>query len=160
MALKGNKIKVSQLSPDEIYPLGTSAYEKRGVAIAVPEWNPDKCIECCHCSFVCPHAAIRPFLATAEELKNVPETFVTKEAKGEGLNGLKFRIQTYSQDCYGCGSCVLICPGKALTLKPFEQQVKDQIINLDFAEKNISIKDDLVDQIGRASCRERVSSPV
>ena len=146
LAQEGDKLPVSLFSPDGLVPLSTSAYEKRGVAIDVPEWIPANCIQCNQCSFVCPHAAIRPVLADKQELKGAPKTFATIEARGKELNGLAYRIQVYTQDCQGCGSCAETCPAKvkALVLKPIETQLADQIPNLDFAEKNISIKDGLV----------------
>ena len=96
----------------------------------------------------CPHAAIRPVLASPEELENAPESFVTIDANGKELKGLKFRIQVYAEDCLGCGSCVNTCPAKekALVLKPLESQREAQVANLKFAEENISIKDNLMDR--------------
>ena len=125
-------------------PVGTSAYEKRGVAINVPEWNVDNCIQCAQCSFVCPHAAIRSVLATDEELKGAPASFISKKATGPQLQGLNYRIQNYAEDCMGCGSCAIVCPGKALTMKPIAPQLEEQKVNLAFAEANVSIKDTLM----------------
>ena len=145
LTLKGNSIPVSELSPDGITPVGTSAYEKRGIAISIPEWDADKCIECCQCSFVCPHAAIRPELATQDELKGAPVQFITKQAVREpALLNLSFRIQVYPDDCLGCGSCVDVCPAKALTLKPWAEQRIGQAENLSFAQNHIRIKDNLL----------------
>lgn len=145
LALQGNKISVSGFSPDGIVPTGTTAYEKRGVAISIPEWDVNKCIECCQCSFVCPHAAIRPVLATDDELKGAPESFGTKKAAGNSaLNGLNFRIQVYPEDCQGCGSCAIVCPADALSMKPLTGQRAVQSENLSFAHKHITIKDGLL----------------
>ncbi len=146
LAQEGDKLPVSAFSPDGIVPLGTAAFEKRGVAINVPEWQPENCIMCNQCSFVCPHAAIRPYLASAEELQGAPKSFVTIDARGKELTGLKYRMQVYSQDCQGCGSCADVCPAKnkALIMKPIETQMPDQVPNLAFAEENISVKDDLM----------------
>ncbi len=146
LAQEGDKLPVSVFSPDGIVPLGTAAFEKRGVAINVPEWQPENCIMCNQCSFVCPHAAIRPYLATEEEMEGAPKSFVTLDARGKELKGLKYRMQVYSQDCQGCGSCADVCPAKqkALIMKPIETQLPDQVPNLAFAEEHISVKDDLM----------------
>ncbi len=146
LAQKGDKLPVSAMDPDGFMPLGTAAYEKRGVAISIPEWQPGNCIQCCQCSFVCPHAAIRPVLATEEELAGAPESFVTKDAIGKELKGLKFRIQVYPQDCLGCGSCVNVCPAKqkALVLEPLPSRLEVEEKNLDFAQNHVSLKDDLM----------------
>ncbi len=98
------------------FPSGTSAYEKRGVAITVPEWIPDDCIQCNQCSFICPHSAIRPALLTDEEKDAAPEGFVTLEAKGKGLEGYHYRMQVSPLDCMGCGNCADICPSKTKSL--------------------------------------------
>ena len=146
LALEGDKLPVSILAPDGILPLGSTAYEKRGVAFSVPQWSSDICIQCTQCSFVCPHAAIRPYLATDDELKGAPSTFNTVPAEGgEQLQGLHYRIQTYSEDCQGCGSCVNVCPVGALQLQPFEQEVIIQKENLTFAQEHISIKDTIIE---------------
>lgn len=145
LALQGDKIPVSRLSPDGIVPVGTTAYEKRGVAISIPRWDLDKCIECCQCSFVCPHAAIRPVLAADGELKEAPGSFATKKAVGDPLlDGLNFRIQVYPEDCLGCGSCAEVCPAKALTLEPLAELRAEQAANLAFAQKHIALKDGLL----------------
>ena len=123
---EGDKLPVSTFvgREDGSWPNGTSAYEKRGIAVHVPEWQVDKCIQCNQCALVCPHAVIRPFLLNEEEKKNAPETFVTKKAIGKGLQGLEFRIQVSPLDCTGCGVCANTCPAKekALIMKPFEEQ--------------------------------------
>ena len=109
---------------DGTVPVGTAAYEKRGVAVDLPEWDPEKCIQCNQCAYVCPHATIRPFLLTEEEAANAPADFVSVQAKGKGFEGYKFRMQVSSLDCLGCGSCAKVCPAKekALVMKPFATQ--------------------------------------
>ncbi len=130
---------------DGHFPMGTSAYEKRGVAVHVPEWQIDNCIQCNHCSYVCPHAAIRPILVTDEELKNAPESFKTKKAIGKELAGLHYRMQVSTLDCTGCGNCADICPSKnkALVMKPLDTQVEDQVQNWNFAME-VPVKDNLM----------------
>ena len=146
LAQEGDKLPVSMLSPNGVVPLGTSAFEKRGVAVLVPEWQAGSCIQCNQCSFVCPHAAIRPYLLDEDELSAAPEGFATLEATGKELKGLQYRIQVYAEDCLGCGSCAETCPAKekALVMKPIETQVAAQKVSLAFVEENVSIKDNLV----------------
>ncbi len=146
LAQQGDKLPVSAMDPAGFMPLGTAACEKRGCAINVPEWQVENCIQCCQCSFVCPHAAIRPVLATEEELAGAPASFATKDAIGKELKGLKFRIQVYTEDCLGCGSCAEVCPAKvkALVMKPLDTQMPTQKENLAFAEANITLKDELM----------------
>ena len=93
-----------------VFEAGTSQYEKRGVAINVPEWIADNCIQCNQCSFVCPHAAIIPIVATADELKDAPKSFGTVDAKGKGMEEYKFRMQVNPLDCQGCGNCAGYLP--------------------------------------------------
>lgn len=146
LAQQGDKLPVSAMDPAGFMPLGTAACEKRGCAIDVPEWQVENCIQCCQCSFVCPHAAIRPVLATEEELAGAPASFVTKDAIGKELKGMKFRIQVYTEDCLGCGSCAEVCPAKvkALVMKPLDTQMPTQKENLAYAEANITLKDELM----------------
>ncbi|WP_298033980.1 pyruvate:ferredoxin (flavodoxin) oxidoreductase [uncultured Desulfovibrio sp.] len=146
LAQQGDKLPVSAMEPAGLVPLGTTACEKRGVAINIPEWQTANCIQCCQCSFVCPHAAIRPMLATEEELSGAPASFETKDAIGKELKGLKFRIQVYPEDCLGCGSCAEVCPAKekALVMKPLDTQMDAQKTNLEFAEEHVSLKDNLL----------------
>jgi len=145
---EGDKLPVSTFvgREDGSWPNGTSAYEKRGIAVFVPEWQMDKCIQCNQCALVCPHAVIRPFLLNEEEKKNAPETFATKKAVGKGLEGLEFRIQISPLDCTGCGVCANTCPAKekALIMKPFEEQYEVQSKNWDYAIENVTPKEDLV----------------
>ena len=125
----------------------TTQYEKRGVALNVPEWQIDKCIQCNQCSFVCPHAVIRPFLVTEEEKANAPEGFETKKAIGKGMDGYEFRIQISPLDCTGCGNCADVCPApeKALIMKPFEEEVEEQKDNWTYAHEVVGYKEDVMD---------------
>ena len=136
LAQQGDKLPVSVFRPDGIFPVGTTKYEKRGVAINVPEWIMDNCIQCNQCSMVCPHAAIRPVLVTDEELAAAPAGFEAKQALGKELKAYKFRIQVYAEDCLGCGNCADICPAKkkALVMKPIATQLDTQVPNQRFAE--------------------------
>jgi pyruvate-ferredoxin/flavodoxin oxidoreductase len=136
VAQQGDKLPVSAFTPAGIFPVGTTKYEKRGVAINVPEWQIDHCIQCNQCAMVCPHAAIRPVLLTDEELNNAPEGFASKKAVGKDAEGLSFRIQVYPEDCVGCGNCADICPSKekALIMKPLATQL-NQIPNQKYSEK-------------------------
>lgn len=135
---EGDELPVSafQGMEDGTYPLGTTAYEKRGIAPNVPEWQIDKCIQCGRCVYICPHATIRAFLLNEEEMERKPETFKTKEASGKGLEHLGYRIQVSPLDCTGCGNCADICPakGKALIMKPADQEIEMESDNWDFAE--------------------------
>ncbi len=123
---EGDLLPVSSFSGREngCFPMGTSAYEKRGIAIHTPEWQIEHCIQCNHCSYVCPHAAIRPFLITEEELATAPSTLTTKKALGKGLENYHFKIQVSPLDCTGCGNCADICPTKekSLVMKPIQSQ--------------------------------------
>ncbi|MCT8976160.1 pyruvate:ferredoxin (flavodoxin) oxidoreductase [Clostridium sp. CX1] len=131
---EGDKLPVSAFvgMEDGTFPHGTAAFEKRGIAISVPEWQMDKCIQCNQCSFVCPHAAIRPILADEEEMAKAPATFVAKDATG--AKGLKFHMAVSPLDCSGCGNCADICPAKekALVMKPLDTQL-DKAEAWDFA---------------------------
>ena len=147
-ALEGDKLPVSAFNgiEDGTFPAGTAAYEKRGVATEVPEWNMSKCIQCNQCAFVCPHACIRPVLVTDEELAKAPVGFETKKATGKTLAGLNYRIQVSTLDCTGCNNCVDICPapGKALEMKPLGTQVETEVANWDFSvSKEVSNKEHL-----------------
>ena len=131
---------------DGSYPLGTTAYEKRGIAVLIPEWQIDKCIQCNQCAYICPHATVRAFLLDDEEVKRAPDTFKTKKAAGKGLEHLQYRIQLAPLDCTGCGNCADVCPapGKALIMKPAEQEIEMESENWEFAT-TITAKDDLLD---------------
>ena len=145
LRLKGDELPVSVFEPDGVFPVATSKYEKRGVAINVPEWVPENCIQCNQCSFVCPHASIKPALLTEEEKAAAPESFLTIEAKGKGLEEYAYRIQVSPLDCQGCGNCADICPAKekALVMKPLHSQTETQVPNHEFAE-SLPAKDDLL----------------
>ncbi len=145
LAQQGDKIPVSSLPPDGIFPTATTQYEKRGVAVHIPEWQAEHCIQCNQCSFVCPHASIRPFLASDDDLPGAPKDFIMIEAKGKGLEGLKYKIQVSPLDCVGCGNCADICPAKtkALLMKPLNTQREKEVPNWDFAAK-LPIKDNLI----------------
>jgi len=126
-AQKGYDLPVSAFMghEDGTLPAGTAAYEKRGVALFVPHWHKENCIQCNQCAFVCPHATIRPVLATAEEVAEAPEGFETIPAMGAG--DLQFRISVSPLDCLGCGNCVQICPspkGKAITMTPIDEELQ------------------------------------
>ena len=128
----GMKLPVSAFVPyaDGEVPLGSSAFEKRGIAIDVPEWKSENCIQCNFCSYVCPHACIRPVVLTEEEAKNAPEGI--KYINMTGLNGLYFAMAVSVLDCTGCGSCANVCPGKkgekALVMQPLETQEAQQAV--------------------------------
>nr|HID59572.1 pyruvate:ferredoxin (flavodoxin) oxidoreductase [Desulfobacterales bacterium] len=145
LAQQGDKLPVSAFRADGIFPTGTTKYEKRGVAINIPEWIPDNCIQCNQCSFVCPHAAIRPVLVREEDLKNPPNDFVTVDAKGKELKGLKYRVQVSPLDCVGCGNCADICPAKkkALIMKPLSTQTERQIPNHKYSTE-LPVVDDVM----------------
>ncbi len=132
LAQQGDKLPVSKLAADGYVPTGTTKYEKRGIAVEVPMWIPENCIQCNQCALVCPHASIRPFVMT-EETK-APETFVAKKANGVG-DGKLFRIQVSPYDCTGCGSCVNVCPAKtkALKMAPLAEVEKVENDNWNFA---------------------------
>ncbi len=145
LAQQGDNLPVSAFSPDGLFPVATSQYEKRGVAINVPEWIKENCIQCNQCSFVCPHAAIIPVLVTDEELKNAPASFETKPAIGKELKAYKFRIQVNTLDCQGCGNCADICPSKkkALIMKPIDTQTPLQVPNHQFS-LTVPVRDGIV----------------
>ena len=125
-AQEGNNLPVSAFEglEDGTFPAGTAAYEKRGVAVNVPEWITDNCIQCNQCAYVCPHACIRPVLVNEEEAANAPESFNNKKAIGKGFEGLQYRMQVSPMYCTGCGNCADICPAKqkALVMKPLDTQ--------------------------------------
>ena len=127
---QGDNLPVSAVlkMADGTVPSGSSAFEKRGIAIDVPEWDPQNCIQCNQCSYVCPHAAIRPVAMTAAEAANAPAGMKMKDMTL--MPGMKFAITISAYDCTGCGSCSTICPGmkgaKALTMKPMDTQVESQ----------------------------------
>lgn len=129
-SMKGDSIPVSAFYEDHAdgtMPQGTSKYEKRGIAVKVPSWNPEKCIQCNQCAYVCPHAVIRPTLLTDEEVKNAPEGIKTAKTIGKGGELYHFHMAVSVLDCSGCGSCANVCPAKekALTMVPLEQERKE-----------------------------------
>lgn len=134
MSLEGNSLAVSEFTPDGVMPPSTTAWEKRRIAIKVPQWNVDRCIECTQCSLVCAHAAIRPVLAGDAELAGAPAGFVTKPCHYKGKEQYHYRIQVYAEDCTGCGSCAVICPGHALDMMPAAAQIAAQAPLLEFAQ--------------------------
>jgi pyruvate-ferredoxin/flavodoxin oxidoreductase len=145
---EGDRLPVSAFVGRENgeFPSGTTAYEKRGIAIDIPEWQLENCIQCNQCSYVCPHAAIRPFLVNAGEASKAPATFEMKKAVGgKAFEGLQYKIQVSPLDCTGCGNCADICPApnKALIMKPLESQLEKEIPNWNFAT-TISEKKDLM----------------
>ncbi|MCD8140711.1 MAG: pyruvate:ferredoxin (flavodoxin) oxidoreductase [Planctomycetaceae bacterium] len=143
---EGDSIPVSAFvgMEDGTFPAGTTAYEKRGAAVDVPEWIINNCIQCNQCSYVCPHAAIRPALLDDAEKAAAPAGFETKRAIGGGLEKYQCRMQVSPLDCTGCGSCVNICPAKekALVMKPLATQ-RNQEENWDYAVEKVSVKKDI-----------------
>ena len=126
---------------DGTIPAGTAAYEKRGIAVSVPEWNPEKCIQCNQCAYVCPHAAIRPFLTTEEELAKAPKA--VKSTQGiAAFKAYRFTMQVSPMDCTGCGNCVDVCPAKekALEMKHLATQMDQQPV-FDYMHANVGYKD-------------------
>lgn len=145
---EGDELPVSAFKgmEDGTYPLGTTAYEKRGIAPMLPEWQIDKCIQCGRCSYVCPHATIRLFLLDDEEVKRAPDTFKTKKATGKEIDHLQLRVQVAPLDCTGCANCADVCPakGKALIMKPADHEIEMEAENWEFA-LTVTAKDDLTD---------------
>jgi pyruvate-ferredoxin/flavodoxin oxidoreductase len=134
-ALKGDDLPVSVFPPDGVFPTATARYEKRGVAVNVPQWIAEECIQCNQCAFICPHAAIIPILATDEELAGAPGSFTTIPAIGKDLKGYRFRMQVNTLDCQGCGNCADICPAKtkALEMKRAVHEAATEIPNYEFS---------------------------
>ena len=142
-AQRGDEIPVSKLMPqaDGSLPSGTAAFEKRGIAVEVPVWLPENCIQCNRCSYVCPHAVIRPFVMNDEELKNAPEGTKAIKMLGKGTEGMHFSIAISPMDCTGCGSCINVCPAKnkALTSKPLAEAMGDEPV-FEYATKTVTEK--------------------
>ncbi len=130
---EGDKLPVSAFNADGSVPVGTTKFEKRGTAVTVPVWDINNCIQCNQCSYVCPHAVIRPVLATEAQLQGAPQGFDVKDAVG--FKGYKYRIQVSPYDCTGCGSCVNACIAKtkALTMKPIAEAIALDAVNAEFA---------------------------
>ncbi|MHC4313378.1 MAG: pyruvate:ferredoxin (flavodoxin) oxidoreductase [Planctomycetota bacterium] len=112
IALRGDKLPVSKMPADGKFPTGTTQYEKRNIAVDIPQWVPEICIQCARCSLVCPHAAIRVKAYDQKYLKDAPETFKSTDAKGKDYAGMKFTVQVAPEDCTGCGLCVANCPAQ------------------------------------------------
>ncbi|MGI5913103.1 MAG: pyruvate:ferredoxin (flavodoxin) oxidoreductase [Bacteroidales bacterium] len=149
-AQKGNDLPVSAFNgyEDGTFPAGTTEYEKRGVAVHVPQWIPENCIQCNQCSLVCPHAAIRPVVMTEEEFKAAPAGMDALDIKvPRELAGMKFRIQVSVLDCTGCGNCADICPSKtkALEMKLLESQLQEAE-KWKYSQKKVTYKDNLIDK--------------
>ncbi|MFW5892654.1 MAG: pyruvate:ferredoxin (flavodoxin) oxidoreductase [Bacillota bacterium] len=126
---------------------GSTYYEKRGIANYVPKWNPDTCIQCNQCAFACPHAVIRPFLMTDEEMENAPEGLQTIDARGKGIDDLQYKIQISTLDCTGCGVCVSVCPSnpKSLEMEPIGDAIeRGEVENAKYLYEEVSPKDNLV----------------
>ncbi|MET3616397.1 pyruvate-ferredoxin/flavodoxin oxidoreductase [Peptoniphilus olsenii] len=146
---EGNDLPVSAFvgMEDGTFPSGTSRYEKRGIAVNVPHWKVENCIQCNQCSLVCPHAVIRPFLLDEEEKAGAPSTFETKKALGKDLKEYEYRIQISPLDCTGCGNCAQVCPAKekALVMSPYEDEINTQIINWEYASNNVESKEEKIE---------------
>ena len=147
----GDKLPVSLFKRhnclDGTWENGTTAYSKRGVAVTVPQWNPDVCIQCNRCAMACPHAAIRPVLLTEEEKAGAPESFVTVPAKGLGKDApaYSFRMQVSPYDCLGCGVCLTACPAEgALTMTSFEDMKPEQTLFDEVAMNESYLKKDVI----------------
>ncbi|MGP1407064.1 pyruvate:ferredoxin (flavodoxin) oxidoreductase [Selenomonas sp.] len=131
---EGDRLKVSQFAEEMVdgtFPVGGAAYEKRGTAINVPVWNTEKCIGCNQCSYVCPHATIRPVLTTDAEKDAAPAGFPSKKVRT--VKDYNFTIAVSTMDCLGCGNCAQVCPAKALDMKPLDDNLKAQQVYFDYA---------------------------
>ncbi len=131
---EGDRLKVSQFTEEMVdgtFPVGGAAYEKRGTAINVPVWNTEKCIGCNQCSYVCPHATIRPILTTDAEKDAAPEGFPWKKVRT--VKDYNFTIAVSTMDCLGCGNCAQVCPAKALDMKPLDDDLKAKQVYFDYA---------------------------
>ncbi len=148
-AMNGDDIPVSAFvgREDGTFPNGTTQYEKRGIAVNVPQWIPENCIQCNQCAYVCPHAAIRPFLLNETEKSNAPKGMTSLKAVGKELAGLEFRIQVSTLDCTGCGNCIDVCPAKtkALEFKELGSQLHE-MENWEYLIQKVSYKTDVVDR--------------
>ncbi|MGN0968154.1 MAG: pyruvate:ferredoxin (flavodoxin) oxidoreductase [Oscillospiraceae bacterium] len=145
--MDGDSLPVSVFTPhaDGTFELGASACEKRGVAVSVPEWDENKCIQCNQCAYVCPHATIRPFALTDEEAKNAPAAARIVDVKaGKGKGVYKFSMAISPLDCMGCSVCANICPTHALTMVSQASQAEQQDV-FNYMVDNVSVKDDVAD---------------
>ncbi len=142
--MDGDRLPVSAFTDhvDGTFEQGASAYEKRGVAVMVPEWNADTCAQCNKCAYVCPHATIRPYALNEEEAKNAPECATLVDKKGKGKGVYKYTMAVSPLDCMGCGVCIGVCPTNSLKMVPREtQDAKQPAFN--YMVKNVSVKEDL-----------------
>lgn len=149
-AQRGDDLPVSTFKgyEDGTFEMGTAAFEKRGIAVSVPEWQAENCIQCNQCAYVCPHAAIRPFLMTEAEVNAAPAGTETRVATPtKTFADLSFRIQVSVLDCTGCGNCVDVCPAKtkALEMKPLETQ-QAEIARWDYMDQHVTVKEKVVDK--------------
>jgi len=160
--LHGDELKVSAFAgrEDGTFPAGTTAYEKRGIAVNVPQWLSDKCIQCNQCAYVCPHSCIRPFLLDETEVKGLPSGVVTLKAIGKELEGFQYRLQVSVLDCTGCGVCANVCPAKekALIMKPLETQLAETE-NWNYMIEKVSPKDHLI-EIDKSVKNSQFSQPL
>ena len=142
MAGEGDELAVSQLPIDGTYPSGTTAWEKRNLSQFVPEWEPDLCIQCGNCSFVCPHSVIRAKFYNEKRLESAPESFKSAQISSRGFPDIKYTLQIYLEDCTGCNLCVEVCPAlslkesgvKAINMKPKAPILEQEKANIDFFE--------------------------
>ena len=143
--MDGDSLPVSTFLPhvDGEWELGASAFEKRGVAVSVPEWDATKCAQCNQCAFVCPHATIRPYLLDEAEMAAAPEGFKAVDHK-LSKGAYKYGLAVSPLDCMGCGVCVTVCPTNSLTMKPLEEQLPEQK-NFDYAVKSVTVKKEFAD---------------
>ena len=148
---EGDGLPVSAFNTieDGTMPTGTAAYEKRGIAIRIPRWVEENCIQCNQCAFICPHSTIRPFLLDEEEAKYKPESFTTIKALGKDMGGFAYRIQVAPMDCTGCNNCADVCPGKgpdkkALVMEPIATQVSTEVDNWAYAIDKVKAKDNIM----------------
>ena len=144
--MDGDSLPVSTFvdHADGTFELGAAAYEKRGIAVAVPAWDSTKCVQCNQCAFVCPHATIRPFAMTAEEAANAPaEAQIVDIKAGKGKGVYKYTMAVSALDCMGCGVCISQCAAGAIKLVPLESQLENQKV-FDYCVKNVTVKEDMV----------------
>ena len=142
-AMRGDAIPVSKLmsTADGTLPQGTAAFEKRGIAVAVPSWDQDHCIQCNLCSYICPHSCIRPIVMDANEVVGAPKHTKMHDMRGKGCEIYAFSMTVSVLDCTGCGSCVEACPAKtkALAMKPLDSQMNQQAV-FDYGVKTVTKK--------------------
>ena len=147
--MRGDDLPVSAFlgREDGTFPAGTTQYEKRGIAVNVPEWQSENCIQCNQCSYVCPHSCIRPFLFDEAETAALPEGTKSLKATGKALAGLNYKIQVSVLDCTGCGNCADVCPSKqkALIMKPLDSQMAE-VERWNHISKNVTYKDTLLEK--------------